>query len=67
MVAVQDRNAYEELKSWADSTDQKLSKYEILPQGPEADKVHNRLKKLKQRYDPENIFHQNVNVNPKEE
>lgn len=67
VVAVQDRNAYEELKSWADTTDQKLSKYGILPQGPEADKVHNRLKKLKQRYDPENVFHQNVNVNPKEE
>lgn len=67
VVAVQDRNAYEELKSWADTTDQKLSKYGILPQGPEADKVQTRLKKLKQRYDPENVFHQNVNVNPKEE
>jgi len=67
VVAVQDRNAYEELKSWADTTDQKLSKYGILPKGPEAEKVHNRLKNLKQRYDPENVFHQNVNVNPKEE
>lgn len=67
VVAVQDRNAYEELKSWADTTDQKLSKYGILPQGPEADKVQTRLKNLKQRYDPENVFHQNVNVNPKEE
>lgn len=67
VVAVQDRNAYEELKSWADTTDQKLSKYGILPQGPEADKVQTRLKTLKQRYDPENVFHQNVNVNPKEE
>lgn len=67
VVAVQDRNVYEELKSWADTTDQKLSKYGILPQGPEADKVQTRLKTLKQRYDPENVFHQNVNVNPKEE
>lgn len=67
VVAVQDRNAYEELKSWADTTDQKLSKYGIFPQGPEADKVQTRLKNLKQRYDPENVFHQNVNVNPKEE
>ena len=60
-------NLYDVIKNWADSIDQKLSKYGIFPQGPEADKVHRRLKELKLKYDPENVFHQNVNINPKAE
>lgn len=65
--ATHDTNLYDVIKTWADSIDQKLSKYGIFPQGPEADKVHERLKQLKLKYDPENVFHQNININPKAE
>lgn len=67
MVAIHDTNLYDVLKTWADSIDQKLSKYGIFPQGPEAEKVNERLKELKLKYDPENVFHQNVNIDPKAE
>ena len=68
VVAAQDRNSYDVVKAWADGLDRKLSKYGIFPQGPEAEKVQKRLKELKIRYDPGNVFHQNVpNINPKKE
>ena len=44
-----------------------MSKYGIFPQGPEAEKVMKILKELKVKYDPENVFHQNVNIDPKKE
>ena len=53
------------IKTWADSLDQKLSKYGIVQQGPEAEKVRESLKELKLKYDPENVFHENVNIDPK--
>ena len=67
VVAVKDKSSYEALKIWADTVDQKLSKYGIIPQGPKAEEVQKRLKELKLKYDPENVFHQNVNISPKEE
>ena len=68
VVAAQDRNSYDVVKAWADGLDQKLSKYGIFPQGPQAEKVQKRLKELKIKYDPENVFHQNVpNIDPKKE
>ena len=68
VVAAQDRNTYDVVKAWADGLDQKLSKYGIFPQGPETEKVQKRLKELKIKYDPENVFHQNVpNIDPKKE
>ena len=68
VVAPQDRNTYDVVKAWADGLDQKLSKYGIFPQGPQAEKVQKRLKELKIKYDPENVFHQNVpNIDPKKE
>ncbi|CAH3109903.1 unnamed protein product [Porites lobata] len=67
VVATQDPNSYDVIKTWADNINQKLSKYGIFPQGPEAEKVMQRLKELKVKYDPENVFHQNVNIDPKKE
>ena len=67
VVGTQDPNSYDVIKTWADNINQKLSKYGIFPQGPEAEKVMQRLKELKVKYDPENVFHQNVNIDPKKE
>ena len=68
VVATQDPNSYDVIKTWADDIDKKLSKYGIFPQGPKAEKVQKRLKELKIKYDPENVFHQNVpNIDPKKE
>ena len=67
LVSTQDPNSFDVIKTWADSLDQKLSKYGIVPQGPEAEKVHESLKELKVKYDPENVFHQNINIDPKAE
>lgn len=64
VAAIHDSNFYDAVKMWADSIDKRLSKYGICPQGPEAEKDHNRLKELKLKYDPENFFHQNINVEP---
>jgi len=67
VVAIRDSNFSDAIKAWVDSIDQKLSKYGIFPKGPEAEKVQKRLKELKLKYDPENVFHQNVNIDPKAE
>ena len=67
VAGTQDPNSYDVIKTWADNINQKLSKYGIFPQGPEAEKVLQRLKELKVKYDPENVFHQNVNIDPKKE
>ena len=67
VVGTQNQNSYDVIKTWADNINQKLSKYGIFPQGPEAEKVMQRLKELKVKYDPENVFHQNVNIDPKKE
>ena len=67
VVGTQDQNSYDVIKTWADNINQKLSKYGIFPQGPEAERVMQRLKELKVKYDPENVFHQNVNIDPKKE
>ena len=67
VAGTKDPNSYDVIKTWADNINQKLSKYGIFPQGPEAEKVMQRLKELKVKYDPENVFHQNVNIDPKKE
>ena len=67
VVGTQDPNSYDVIKTWADNVDQKLSKYGIFPQGSEAEKVMQRLKELKVKYDPQNVFHKNVNIDPKKE
>lgn len=65
--AIHDSDSHDAVKSWVDSIDKRLSKYGIFPQGEATEKEHNRLKELKLKYDPENIFHQNLNIDPKKD
>lgn len=65
--AIHDSDSHDAVKSWVDSIDKRLSRYGIFPQGEAAEKEHNRLKELKLKYDPENIFHQNLNIDPKKD
>lgn len=60
-----DSNFYEDVKTWVDSMDNRLSKYGIFPYGPEAEEEHERIRALKVKYDPENVFHHNLNIDPK--
>ena len=60
-----DSNFYEDVKTWVDSMDNGLSKYGIFPYGPEAEEEHERIRALKVKYDPENVFHHNLNIDPK--
>ena len=45
--------------------DNRLSKYGIFPYDPEAEEEHERIRALKLKYDPENVFHHNFNIDPK--
>ena len=65
VCAIHDANSHDAVKSWVDNIDKRLSKYGIFPQGEEAEKEQDRLKELKRKYDPENVFHQNLNIDPK--
>lgn len=64
VAAIHDSNGYDAVKSWVDNIDKRLSKYGIYPQGPDTEKVGNRLMQLKLKYDPGNFFHQNINIDP---
>lgn len=63
--AIHGSDSHDAVKSWVDNIDKRLSKYGIFPQGEEAEKEQDRLKQLKLKYDPENIFHQNINIDIK--
>ena len=63
--AIHDSDSHDAVKSWVDNIDKRLSKYGISPHGEEAEKEQDRLKELKLKYDPGNIFHQNLNIDPK--
>lgn len=63
--AIHGSDSHDAVKSWVDNIDKRLSKYGIFPQGEEAEKEQDRLKQLKLKYDSENIFHQNINIDIK--
>ena len=63
--AIHGSDSHDAVKAWVDNIDKRLSKYGIYPQGEEAEKGQDRLKQLKLKYDPENIFHQNINIDIK--
>jgi len=63
--AIHDSDSHDAVKSWVDNIDKRLSKYGIFSHGEEAEKEQHRLKELKLKYDPGNIFHQNLNIDPK--
>ena len=63
--AASDSANYQTMVDWVNDLDQKNSATRIPADGPGSVERLKKLKQLKIKYDPDNFFHHNINIDPK--